>query len=51
MVSYIDYTNLRIKIKECIDILKNKLPDTLIFVRYMPFCDMKGYEQHLVGHI
>lgn len=51
MVSYIDYTNLRIKLKECIDILKNKLPDTLIFVRYMPFCDMEGYEQHLVGHI
>ena len=51
MSSYIDYTNLRSVIKTQIDRIKNELPDTLVFIRYMPFCDMEGYEQHIVGHL
>lgn len=51
MISFIDYRELRPIIKRTIDTLKNNLPDTLVFVRYMPFCDMEGYEQHIVGHL
>ena len=51
MISFIDYRELRPILKRTIDVLKNSLPDTLVFVRYMPFCDMEGYEQHIVGHL
>lgn len=51
MDNFIDYDLLRQKIKLAIDKIKNKLPDTLICVRYMPFCDMEGYEQYLVGNL
>lgn len=51
MCSYIDYHKLRVVIKKQIDRIKNKLPDTLVFIRYMPFCDMEGYEKHIVGHL
>lgn len=51
MVSEIDYVKLRPILKQQIDIIKQNLPGTLIFIRYMPFCDMEGYEQHIVGHL
>lgn len=44
MLSFIDYRELRPIIKRTIDVLKDSLPNTLVFVRYMPFCDMEGYE-------
>lgn len=47
----IDYNKLRPHLKDAIDFIKNQLPSSLIFVRYMPFCEMKGYEQHIVGHL
>lgn len=46
---YIDYNKLRPILKRSIDRLKNLLSNTLIFIRYMPFCDMEGYEQHILG--
>ncbi len=49
MGQYIDYIKLRPILKKSIDILKSKLNKTLIFIRYMPFCDMVGYEQHILG--
>lgn len=49
MSDFINYNNLRQKLKNAIDYIKEKLPETLILVRYMPYCDMEGYEKHLVG--
>ena len=51
MAQYIDYNNLRTKLKYAIDMLKEKLPQSLVFVRYMPFCGMEGYEKHIVGNL
>lgn len=51
MISSIDYSRLRPILKNQICIIKKYLPKTLIFIRYMPFCDMDGYEQHIVGHL
>ena len=47
----IDYCKLRPLLKNAIDFIKQCLPSTLIFARYMPFCEMEGYEQHIVGHL
>ena len=49
MEKYIDYSKLRPILKKSIDIIEKRLPKSLIFVRFMPFCDMEGYEQHIVG--
>lgn len=49
--SQINYLKLRPLLKHAIDHIRASLPDTLTYVRYMPFCDMTGYEQHLVGHV
>ena len=49
MEKYINYSNLRPILKKSIDKIRNKLKNTLVFVRFMPFCDMDGYEQHIVG--
>lgn len=38
-------------IKTAIDRLKTENPKTLVFVRYIPFCNMEGYEQHIVGNL
>lgn len=51
MCQYIDYSLLRSQIKTEITYLKNKLPNSLVFVRYMPFCDMVGFEQHIISHL
>jgi sulfatase maturation enzyme AslB (radical SAM superfamily) len=49
MEKYIDYGVLRPILKKNIDFIKENLPESDIFVRFMPFCDMEGYEQHIVG--
>ena len=51
MASFIDYSKLRPLIKEAISALKAAIPSAYVFVRYMPFCEMNGYEQHVVGHL
>jgi hypothetical protein len=51
MSDNIDYDLFRYKIKNTIDFLKNNLKNAYIFVRYMPFCNMEGYEQYIVGHL
>lgn len=51
MGRYIDYAELRPILKSQIDKIRENLPDTLVFVRYMPFCDMEGYEKHIVGYV
>lgn len=50
MAKYIDYDMLRSSIKRVI----NKITTTLncmVFIRYMPFCCMEGYEKHIVGNL
>lgn len=49
MSGYIDYVKLRPILKRNIDKIREMLPNALVFARYMPFCDMDGYEQHIVG--
>jgi hypothetical protein len=51
MKNYIDYNMLRDTLKHAIDIIKEKLPESIIFIRYIPFCNMNGYEQYIVGHL
>lgn len=51
MNKYIDYGKLRNCITHSIDLLNEKLPNSLVFVRYMPFCKMEGYEKHIVGNL
>lgn len=50
MDKYIDYVKFRPIIKQQIDKIKSK-SDCMINIRYMPFCDMEGYEKHIVGHL
>lgn len=47
----IDYCKLRPLLKNAIDFIKQHFPSILIFARYMPFCEMEGYEQYIVGHL
>lgn len=51
MSKFIDYQQLRPKLKSAIQILEEQLPASLVFVRYMPFCQMEGFEKHIVGHV
>ena len=51
MGKYIDYAKLRPLLKLAIDQLNAYLPNTLKFIRYIPFCDMINYEQYIVGHL
>lgn len=48
---YIDYDKVKPIIKKSIDELKSSNSDMLVFVRYVPFCDMEGYEQHIIGNL
>lgn len=50
MNKYIDYNAFRQIIKVQIDKIKAKL-NCEINIRYMPFCDMEGYEQYIVGQL
>ena len=49
MAKYINYDLVKPIIKKAIDKIKNTLPDSLVLVRYLPFCKMEGYGQHIVG--
>ena len=51
LANFIDYTALRTPLKRAITTIKEKNPKTLVYARYMPFCDMEGYEKHIVGHL
>lgn len=46
---YIDYNKLRNILKSQIDKIRNKLPNSLVFVRYIPYCEMEGYEQNVIS--
>lgn len=48
---FIDYDVLRKKLPPIIDVLKQQLPNSLVFVRYVPFCILPGYEKHIVGNM
>ena len=48
MVQFIDYKLFRMQIKQAIDRLTAEGINN-INVRYMPFCEMEGYEQYVVG--
>ena len=47
----IDYNVLRPILKNSIDKLKYNLKHVFINIRYMPFCNMEGYEQHILGQL
>lgn len=49
MHNQIDYNIIRPILKKQIDKIKIHLPNSNIFIRYMPFCDMEGYEKYIVG--
>lgn len=49
MRRYIDYELARPVLKAAVDSLSEKLPETLAYIRYMPYCGMSGYEKHIVG--
>ena len=49
MSQFIDYRQLRPVLKQNIDKSKNADPNILVCVRFMPFCNMEGYEQHILG--
>lgn len=51
LADFIDYTKLRSILKQAISQVKISLPESLVYARYMPFCDMEGYEKHIVGHL
>lgn len=51
MGKYIDYNDLRPLLKTSINFLNKHLPNTIKFIRYIPFCDMIGYEQYIVGQL
>lgn len=51
MASQINYVDLRPKVRHAIDFLKDHLTDASIYVRYMPFCQMEGYECHIAGNL
>lgn len=51
MSSYIDYNKLRPLLKAAIDALKQNISDVDIYVRYMPLCEMEGYEKHILGQV
>lgn len=48
MEKYIDYNILRTKLKYSIDKITSTI-NSKIYVRYMPFCQMEGYEKYIVG--
>lgn len=51
MSKYIDYDLIKPIIKKSIDKLSYALPESLVLVRYIPFCEMIGYEKHIVGNL
>ena len=51
MHKYIDYNKLRDAVKHVINKIEVALSNSLVLVRYMPFCCMEGYESHLLGHV
>lgn len=51
LAQYIDYAKVKPIIKAAIDRLMASNLKMLVFVRYIPFCGMEGYEQHIVGNL
>lgn len=50
MDQYIDYIKFRPIIKQQLDKISSK-SSSIVNIRYMPFCDMEGYEEHIVGQL
>ena len=51
LAQYIDYTKVKPIIKNAIDKLIDANSKLLVFVRYIPFCNMEGYEKNIVGNL
>ena len=51
LCDYIDYSILKPKLKNVIDKIKTNLRSAQVFIRYIPFCNMEGYESHIVGQL
>lgn len=47
----ISYTFMSPYIKTSIDIFKESLPETVIAVRYLPFCVLENYERYVEGFL
>ena len=50
MAEFIDYQKLRPQLKHAFQRVASELPEALTFARYMPFCQMHGFESHIVGY-
>ena len=50
MSRFIDYQQLRPRLKEAFIQLSEQLPTSLSFARYMPFCQLDGFQKHIVGY-
>ena len=46
---YIDYSKLRVVLRRQLDKIKKALPTSCVFIRYIPYCEMEGYEQHIIS--
>ena len=51
MEKHIDYGIMPEVLKRCVLQIEKSMPEALVFIRYMPWCKMEGYEKHLVGHL
>ena len=51
LAQYINYAKVKPIIKNAINKLINVNPNILIFVRYIPFCNMEGYEKYIIGNL
>lgn len=49
--NYYSYDQLINFLKLAIDNIKYSLPNTLVFIKYIPFCKMDKYESHIIGFI
>lgn len=47
--TYLDLNIGRHVLKCCINKIKKYNSNILTFIKFIPFCDMEGYEQHVVG--
>lgn len=51
MSNFIDYDKFSQMMDDFIAKINNKLPQTLIFIRYVPFCVVENHIEHVVGHV
>ena len=51
MSQFIDYDSLRPALQKQVNKIEQCLPGTEVNIRYMPFCEMRGYEHYIMGNV